>query len=201
MKIIKSLSIIIFLLLLGYGIYVFSLPKSVSQIQTVQPPIIQASQDNKIQSNEQPSGDGLVKLAESTKRESGGENTYTFKTVDTQTGKSLTVFEATENSSISYSIPENTWSPDNKQIFITKTTSGNKTYLVLKGDGTNYPNSQQFLDIGDYWSKTKYAYTIKDVTGWASNDLLVIYTTQLNGTDGPAFWFVVSSHSFLQLAH
>ncbi len=200
MKTIKQISIIVILLILIYGVYTLSLPKAVTQIPTIQPPIIKASQDIKIQNNEQPSGDGLVKLTESIKRDSNGDSTYTFKVVDNQTGSIKTIFDSTENSTVSYNIPDNTWSPDDKQFFIRKTVSGNETYLVFKGDGAIYANSNHFLDVGDYWSKTKYTLTMNGITGWASNDLLVLLTTQSNGSAGPSFWFVISSHSFLQLA-
>ena len=41
---------------------------------------------------------------------------------------------------------------------------------------------------------------VTDVTGWASNNLLVINTDKVSGEVGPSFWFELPSQGFIQLS-
>ena len=145
------------------------------------------------------SGDGTVTLTIETNTSTTGINTNTFKVTKVQATPAQTIYEATSSSTIFYRIPDNTWSPDNKQFFVELITPDETKYLVYKADGTNYANGQKYLDIGDYWTKSKHTLKIRGVTGWASADLIIVYTAQDDNTPGPAFWFVTGSHNFLQL--
>lgn len=199
MKKLKLISVLIICIFVVSSVFWVNSWKS--QPAITQPLISKASQPTPLsQSNEQFSGDASIKLTEKTNKINNGNTLYSFKVTNILTNTTQTIFTDTTDRSISYSIPGNTWSPDNKQFFLTKTTPMGQTFLVFKADNLNYANGQKFLDIADYWSKTKYSLKIVTATGWASNDLIILTTIQENGSVGPLFWFVVSSHSFLQLS-
>jgi hypothetical protein len=172
-----------------------------SKATIVEPVVSQASQPSAKKTNEQFSGDASVKLQELIKKQADGKILYTFKVTNTITNITKTVFETIEDQTVFYSIPDNTWSPDNKLFFITKETPSEKTYLVFRGDGSIFSDKQQSLDVANFWSKTKYTLKIKVATGWGGDSLLILNTTEADGSSGPSFWFVTDSHSFLQLSH
>ena len=198
MKTRRKLFLLVLLLLVITAICLANaLKKTVAVTQPLQ---TQANQEIPSLNTQQPSGDATVTLFETINKPSVGMTRYLFKASDNKTNITKTIFEAIEDSSITYSIPENAWSPDNKQFFLIKTISNVKDYLVFKADNSNYANGQKFLDIGDYWSKSKFSLNVNDVTGWAGDDLLVFTTSQSNGANGQLFWFVISSNGFLPLS-
>ncbi len=144
------------------------------------------------------SGDGKVALTQTIKTQVGGNTNNLFTVTDKSNNNQTSLYEKTESYPNTLTIPANSWSSDNKQLFLIE--KGTEThYYVFKADNTNYSGDQKFLDIGSYWAKSKINYTIRNVTGWASGDLLYIYTSKADGSNGPQYWFVVSSRKFLQL--
>lgn len=164
-----------------------------------QPQITQMYQKDSQQITEKSSSDGSIKLTEISQKDTSGNNRFTF-TVKTKDNSSKTILETVENPEVSFIIPDNSWAPDNKQFFIERVTPSDIKYLVFKADGSKYSGDLTSLDIGSFWSNTKTVLKIKTVTGWASEDLIVVYTIKQDGTSGPSFWFVTSSKKFLQLS-
>ncbi len=183
-------------------LFVFAIYRSTSQgtntIINAQSGTVPLVTTNK-QISEQPSSDGTVKLTIKNQKPVDG-NHYSLTVTNLLTKSTKTIFETTESSIIFYTIPDNSWSPDNKQFFITKNSPDSLTYLVFKADGSSYLSDQKFLDIGDLWSKTKSTLKIKTVTGWGGDNLLILNTVETSDTAGPNFWFVTSSRSFQQLS-
>ncbi len=145
------------------------------------------------------SADGTVSLTITSQKQNDGYTHYIFSTKN-KDGLTTKVYDTTESSLISFAIHHNSWSPDNKQFLIEKSTPGKLEYLVFKGDGTNYSNDLKYLDILGFWTSPKNSLTIDTITGWAGNDLVVVYTKKTDGTDGPSFWFFTSTHKFSQLS-
>ena len=198
MRKISTISIIILLVLVILAIYWLGFKKSV---RTTPPsPITTMTQQDSKQVTEKPSADGTVKLTETVQKTPDGNNSYTFVVTTMKDSTTKTIFNSTEIPTTSYLIPDNSWSNDNKPFFIEKVTPNSIQYLVYKVDGSDYQNSGKFLDVGSFWSKTKTNLSIKTVTGWASGDLLIVYTTKPDGTDGPHYWFVISTKSFMLLS-
>jgi|CXWL01.1.fsa_nt_gi hypothetical protein len=144
------------------------------------------------------SGDGSMKLIASAKLAEGTEN-YTFKVSDSADATEEVVYTNAVGLGEAITVPANSWSPDNKLFFILEKSGGRNSYRVFRADGEAFKSGEKYLDINDYWSLSKRRYQIKEVTGWASPDLLIVLTVKEDGTAGPSFWFVVSSHSFMQL--
>ncbi len=144
------------------------------------------------------SGDGKISLILSTKQTSDDAIDNVFKVSDNSKNQEWPLFEKTTTPATSISIPINAWTPDDKQLFFIE--NGPEThYYVFKADGASFKNGDKFLDVANFWAKSKNNYAIKNVTGWASGDLLIVETLKPDGTTGPWFWFVTSSRKFLQL--
>ena len=197
MKKLNPLSIIILLILIPLGVYWIGFMKN--RPSPTRPAITKMAQVNSRQITEKPSSDGTVKLIETSQKDDGGSK-YVFTVTNVKTGINTTILETIVDQSTSFIIPDNAWSPDNKQFFLEKVSPAERVYLVFKADGTDYSNGQKFLDVNSYWSKTKYNLSIRTITGWGSHDLLVVYTLKEDGSNGASFWFVTGSRNFLQLS-
>lgn len=92
-----------------------------------------------------------------------------------------------------FSVPANSWSPDNKYFFIRKNTATESSYLVFKATGENFLDGSKYVDISDLFSRKVKNYDLKEVTGWDAPGLLHVLT------NGPTFWFDLGSRAFLQL--
>lgn len=157
-------------------------------------PAVESEQINEIRS-----GDGRMKLTRVSRKRTNGNIEYFFRVIDVVSGAEKTLFEKTVERGKVIEIPLNSWSPDNKQLFIQEGLEKGVEYWVFKANGDSYGDGQKYLNVNDYWARTKYAYSIKEVTGWAGPDLLVVFTQKEDGSNGPAFWFVTGSRKFLQL--
>lgn len=96
-------------------------------------------------------------------------------------------------------LPGNAWDPGEGYIFLENTENGIKTDLLLKTSGENFSDSEKMLDVGKLFREKKFPYLFKEATGWAGSNLLNIETTNEDKTEGPSYWFEVSSGAFIQL--
>jgi hypothetical protein len=143
-------------------------------------------------------GDGKVTLKLLRKNLDGKVQLSVVNNVNQTT---TSFYTASASSDVLWSVPHNTWSPDDKQVFLTLTKPEDDDYYVFKADGTPYRTGQPYLDVNSYWQTYSKTLTIRDVTGWAANNLLVVYTQKANGTNGPHYWFVTDTQRFVPLAH
>ncbi len=139
------------------------------------------------------SPDGKMVL---TMRREGQKNqpqTYTFKV-----GERL-IFARILESSGEMAIPHNSWSPDNKYVFVQeKDESGQVIFLVLKTSGEAFKNGDQYLNVSALFDQKMKGLLLRDATGWASPTLVNIETSKDETKKGPSYWFDVDSRSFLQ---
>ncbi|MEK7070812.1 MAG: hypothetical protein AAB966_03320 [Patescibacteria group bacterium] len=142
--------------------------------------------------------DGSLKIVG--KRKTVGENIgYSFNILDNQNNTNLLLFETVADIGQTFAIPSNSWSSDNKYLFIQKNYLGGKDYYVFKADGSSFGDSKKFLEVGEYWRQSGNKEIIDHVSGWAGADLLVAYTTEPDGTGSKAYWFVIGSRKFMQV--
>ena len=99
----------------------------------------------------------------------------------------------------SFSIPDNTWSPDNKYVFVTKRTPTEKNYFVFPASDTVQDNNLENTEVNALFSQNYPQYNLTEITGWAAPNLLIMNTTADGGERGPSFWFDISSQTFIQL--
>lgn len=159
-----------------------------SNVQTEIPPALAASE------NSVPSPDGsktlVMKVAKGFR-----ESTYSFFTSGTE------IFNKTVANSVSFSIPANTWSPDNKYVFIKETGDIGSVFFVLSASLDSSTQDDKTANITDTFAKKYPDLTIQDATGWGGVSLVVFNSQKADGTNGPSFWYEMPSHAVIQLAN
>ncbi len=191
-------SLIPFFVLVFIGVFLlfpFQKSKNTAQNTLLNKPEVSASQP---QESEVYSSDGKVKLLMRVE-EKNQVKTYSFFTIDTANKNRKTLFTKTVSSGGEMLLPHNSWSPDNKYLFLIENEEGSFNVLVFKASGEVFQNGQQYLDLRALF-KSKAGYLINNATGWASPTLIYVMTISDKSTKGPTFWFDLSSHTFIQLA-
>ncbi len=139
-------------------------------------------------------GDGSMTLIRKIEFQSGQPQTYSFR-VASLTGQDRNerqIFSMTAEAGKELSIHLNSWSPDNKYVFLQeKDQAGNLNYLVFKASGEPFANNELFLDVGAFFKQKLPKYSLREATGWASPIFVNIATNE-----GPAYWFDVQSLAF-----
>ncbi len=137
-----------------------------------------------------------------TMKEEKGKNAVTHTlSISTESDSSQKqIFSKTLEEGSALSIPANTFSPDDKYVFLKESGKNGVSYIVLASSGDPITQDNQTITFSDLFAKKLPDYKITDVTGWASPTLIVINTNKLDGTQGPSFWFEVPTQSFILLS-
>lgn len=184
-------------LFLAVAVLLFaSRPKTQSPVYTPGPIPITKAQVPQLTTAGAPDG----KYSLTMKQEMGKDSvTYTFLMKDESTGVSTQIFSDSVQSGTDLSIPPNTFSSDDKYIFLKKVSSSQTGYFVLTSSGNSITKDQETLDFSSLFTVKYPNYIITDVTGWAGPTLIIINTNNSDGSLGPSFWFDVASQSFIRL--
>lgn len=151
----------------------------------------------KIDTASQISPDGTKMLIMKTTHNANGTLTYVFTTTDESGANSQQIYKTIVKGSENMSIPFNTWSPDNKYLFIQK--NGDNA-LVFKASGEPIVSDQTYFDVSDLFKAQAKKDILSRVTGWASPTLLIINTITEDNTKGSSYWFEVPTKAIIQLA-
>ena len=151
------------------------------------------------QESSQISPDGSMTVILKTKEIAPNQlSSQVFVTTEESPSEKLIFDKITDKEAV-FEIPFNTWSPDNKYFFIK-----NKDFLVFKASGKEFglePNNKASLDINNYFLAKEIPYNLHDVTGWAAPNLLIVTTTEIGEeTEGPSYWFDITSQNFIRLS-
>lgn len=141
-----------------------------------------------------PDGTMKVVMNKILKSQSMADYTFSVSEVSAANGKIILSKSLGENEAMQ--IPENSWSPDNKYLFLKENDSGKLSFYVLKATGETMAAGKEYIDVVPLFDSKKYGYNLSDITGWDSNSLLHIFTVSENGTRGPSFWFDVEGKYF-----
>lgn len=177
------------------GIYVLNNNSQTTVFQNapVSVPLVEATP--RVETASQISPDGKMTLTMKLTDNRDGTYAYEFSTQEKGLSKTL-VYKTTADSK-SYSIPFNTWSPNNMYFFIYK--GGNNTALVFRADGQPISGTEQFIDLTDVF-KAKYEnITIKEVTGWADPFLIVFNKEDKDGKK-QSYWLEIPSKAIIPLS-
>lgn len=98
------------------------------------------------------------------------------------------------------SIPFNTFSPDNKYLFLEHTTKDATEAFAFRTDGTSLGDTSQYDNIKDIFTARQTGFTYQTTTGWASETLLIVNTTKVDGSKGPSYWVELPSKAVIQLS-
>ena len=123
---------------------------------------------------------------------------YSFYTLAPDTGKQIILSKDLKNTQ-NLSIPYNTWSPDNKYVFLKESTPILNNYYVFSSSGNPVSDNAQYTNIQELFSQKLADYRITDVTGWAGPTLLIVNAIANKGGQNISFWFDMSNQSFIQL--
>lgn len=145
------------------------------------------------------SSDGTKTLLMQAAHSSNYARDYSFFTRDIKTGTQSLLFSKHAVKNETLQVPLNTWSPDNKLVFLLDILQDGMHYLVFKTNGDLFTD-KQYIDVKDLFALKVKNYELADVTGWDSETLMHVKTNTPDGTTGPHFWFDVPSQSFIQLA-
>ena len=140
------------------------------------------------------SPDGNVE-AKLTQLQGNPKNTWTFNVGDKK------IFESESPISTIFTVPDNTFSPDNKYVFLIENAGGIKSYIVFKANGEAFSDTQSSVEIASLFEQKVPGFKITDVTGWAAPNLLIVNTDKAEGGEGPSFWFSVNSENFTKLSN
>ncbi|MBI4096762.1 MAG: hypothetical protein HY425_03545 [Candidatus Levybacteria bacterium] len=170
---------------------VSSIPPVSAPAEAVDPQITVASQI---------SPDGTKKVIMKVTENSDSTKTYDFSVSDENGANEQHIFTKILDLSSSMEIPFNTWSPDNKYLFIREQSENDKKVLVFKADGASFENGETFLDAAAFFKEKNTGNIFEEATGWASETLIIINTKKPDGSKAFSYWFEIPSKSIIQLS-
>lgn len=190
------LKIIVFLIILAFGGVLFfaNYEKLTSSNQSNPVLIKPIAPTPTIQNSEVHSSDGEINLIMQAQKQNDGSTSYLFFTSDIAGRNKKLIFEKTVGEDASMEMSQNSWSPENKYVFLRENEPSSFSIFVFKASGENFADGQQYLDVTSLFAQHKIKYLLNDVTGWDSPTLLHVITS------GPSYWFDVTTKTFLQLA-
>lgn len=171
------------------GFYSNKQPTEIPVPAPVTTPKTANADGSKITTVGSPDGKASVTMTESGK----SPVTYVFILKDEKTGLKQQIYKKSVNEGTRITIPLNTFSPDNKYLFLKEDSAMGTTYFVPMGDSE--------LNINQLFASKYKDFVITDVTGWGGMNLIVVNTDKIGGGVGPSFWFEVPSKSFIRLTN
>ena len=134
------------------------------------------------------------------KQKNADDTTYTFYVEDSETGAKTSVLSKNLGPDQTMSAPDNAFSPDNRYFFVKENDAGALSYIVFNASGEPFSDGSNFIDVAPIFSSKVEEFKIAEVTGWDSETLLKVITTDARGTRGPSFWFEIPSGAAIRLA-
>lgn len=147
-----------------------------------------------VQNSEVHSSDGEMNLIRQKQEQNDGSVAYLFFTSDISGNNKKLIFEKTVADGVSMEMSQNSWSPDNKYVFLREEKSDSFDFLVFNASGKNFSGGKKYIDVMPLFIESKIKYGMRDITGWDSPTLLHVITS------GPSYWLDVTTKAFLQLA-
>ena len=183
----KKYAILLFVLVVGFLI----LGRGVN-LSGTSAPKLSSPTPTPYQSSEVPSPDGSKKVILKSYALNNGSTVYSVYTSDGNGLNKSLIFSKTISKG-SIFLPGNSWSPDNKYLFI-EDREGADNYLVFKSSGLAFADGEKYLNATSLFDTKVKNFTLKSMTGWDDPVLMSVWTT--NGTH---FWFAVETQNFIQL--
>lgn len=121
---------------------------------------------------------------------------YVFSVNDVETNMSEEIY-TTEGLGEEFSLSANSFSPDNRYVFVNQVASGSATALVFRTSGEEF-GDEKYIDVLSVFDKKETGNTLIKITGWDSSTLLHLFTEN-DGTSGPSYWFEIPSGAAIRL--
>lgn len=145
-----------------------------------------------------PNGGKKVTMAVTTNK--GNTKTYAFSVSNGDGSGQQALYTITLPPSESMSIPYNSFSPDNKYLFLTHTIPTGTEGFVFRVSGDPMTGTDQYFNTATIFAAKQTGNTYQETTGWASETLLIINTTAADGTKSTSYWLEVPSKAIIPLA-
>ena len=127
-------------------------------------------------------------------------NTEQVFSVKKYTDESPVEVYSVESDEVNFvSVPLNTFSPDNRFIFLKEDNENKPKYLVMRTDGKNLKGDLKYVELTSLFYEKHPDFVISDVTGWGGYTQLVLNTDSKEGKTGPTWWFDAASLTFYKL--
>lgn len=181
------------------AIFVVSMPKSKPPIIPAFASVISTPSPTPSATNTVLAPNGLMTLTVKNEKTASGVN-YTISATNKDSSP-IQIYSKTEPTGSSLLVPDNTFSPDNKYIFLKETTPTQTYYYALSTDGKPLTKDSQAIEITSLFYAKYTDFKITDMTGWGGITLIVINTNNSDGKIGPSFWFEVPTQAFIRLSN
>lgn len=146
-----------------------------------------------------PDGTKLLKMTITTNKDLS--KTYSFATSDVNGTNQQAIYSVTyTDTADSMSIPFNTWSPDDKYVFITHINSSGNEAIVLKANGEPVTDTENSINVTKVFVSKITDNFYDETTGWASETLLLVNTKTATREKGTSYWFEVPTKAIIPLA-
>jgi hypothetical protein len=152
----------------------------------------------KITSQISPDGTKLLTIKQTTNQDT--TKTYTITTSDVDGNNQQTIYTASASAKDYMNIPFNTWSPDDKYVFINRTDTVGARAIIMRADGTPLTTNNQTFDAKTLFDARNTNSNYQEATGWASETLVIINTIKQNGEKGSSYWLEVPSGAIIPLS-
>lgn len=147
------------------------------------------------------SPDGTLKADMRKVSEVGGKVTYSLFTSKVGGDDQHILYVDSPVAGATFSIPLNSWSPDNAYMFLEGKSPTGLIYLVFKANGEPFADGAKYIRVSDLFSGSKLGYILRSITGWDSPSLLHVQTSDAQNNRGPSYWFDLYSQTFIQLGN
>lgn len=149
-----------------------------------------------VTTTEMPSIDGKATLVLK-KTTQGSEIEYSIATIDTD-GELVEVMSEIVTD-VEYTLPFNSWSPDNTYFFIEKRSPTGLENLVFRADGETIREDEKSINATTVFYEKIEEMTIEEITGWASPTLLIANTVSTQNDTRVSYWIEIPSKAVIRL--
>lgn len=146
------------------------------------------------------SPDGKYTLTVENKDRANAVVAQTFSITTNEDKTPVTILNKNSNKDNLLTVPFNTFSPNNKYLFLEYKKDGSPVHIVLRTDGKDMTKDEKYVEIESRFYDKYPDFKITEVTGWGGYTLVVFNTDTAEGKAGPSWWFDATSLSFIRLS-
>lgn len=145
------------------------------------------------------SPDGKKKVSMIVTQHSSTSTSYAFTISDGNGSNSQPLYSINLPTGEYMSIPFNTFSPDDKYLFLEHITKDGTEAFAFRTDGTPLGQDSQYDNVTQIFNAHQTGNTYTTTTGWASGTLLIVDTKTPNNTI-QSYWVELPSKAVIPLA-
>lgn len=152
----------------------------------------------KVTSQISPDGTKLLTMTQTVGRD--GSKKYEVVASDSDGSNQKTIYTGSGSAKGDMSIPFNTWSPDDRYVFVNRTDDTGVSAIVMRADGEALTSESQTFDAKALFDSRETGNTYQEATGWASETLVVINSVKQDGGNRLSYWLEVPSAAIIPLS-